>query len=182
MRAILAAIDAGELDAEARLVISNNADSAALAFARERGLAALHVSGRTEGSAEAADARIAAALTEAGVEQVICSGYLRPVGPRTLAAFEGRVLNIHPALLPAYGGQGMYGRRVHEAVVAAGERETGATVHVVDAEYDHGPIVRQRRIAIEPGDTAETIEARVMAAEPGLFIETLRALAGRSSG
>lgn len=176
MRAILAAIEAGELAAEARLAISNNADAPALRHARERGVRALHVSARTEGSAEAADRRIAEALREAGVDWVVLSGYLRPVGPATLAAFPERVLNIHPALLPAYGGQGMYGRRVHEAVIAAGERVTGATVHLVDDEYDHGDILARRQIPVAPDDTAETIEARVMAMEPRLYIDALKAI------
>jgi phosphoribosylglycinamide formyltransferase-1 len=108
---------------------------------------------------------------------VILSGYLRKLGPLTLAAFDGRILNIHPALLPRYGGQGMYGRRVHEAVVAAGEHETGASVHLVDDEYDHGAVVAQIRLPVDPGDTAESIERKVMDAEPKLFLETLQKIA-----
>lgn len=181
MRAIVQAISDGVLDAQACLVVSNNGDSAALAFARERGIAVRHVSGKTAGSAEAADRVIADALSEAGVTLLILSGYLRPVGPQTLARFNGRILNIHPALLPAYGGQGMFGRHVHEAVIAAGDAESGATIHLVDGEYDHGQVISQRRVPVEPGDTPETLAARVMAVEPGLFVETLRAIAGRGS-
>lgn len=181
MRAIVQAIADGVLRAEARIVISNNGDSAALAFARERGIATRHISGKTAGSAEAADRAIADALTGAGVTLLILSGYLRPVGPETLARFSGRILNIHPALLPAYGGQGMYGGRVHAAVIASGETETGCTIHLVDGQYDHGQVISQRRVAVDPGDTPETLAARVMAVEPGLFVETLREIAGRGS-
>lgn len=181
MRAIVQAIADGALAARARIVISNNGDSAALAFAREQGIEARHISGKTAGSGEAADRAIADALSEAGVTLLVLSGYLRPVGPETLARFNGRILNIHPALLPAYGGQGMYGRHVHEAVIANGDPETGATVHLVDGEYDHGQVISQVRVPVLAGDTAETLAERVMAAEPGLFVETLRAIAARGS-
>ena len=181
MRAIVGAISEGLLDARALLLVSNNGDSAALAWAREHGLPACHLSGRTEGSPEAADLAIAEAMTKAGVTLLVLSGYLRPVGPMTLERFQGRILNIHPALLPAHGGQGMYGRFVHEAVLANGEAETGATIHVVDGDYDHGPVVAQRRVPVLAGDTPETLAARVMAVEPGLFVETLGAIAARGS-
>lgn len=181
MRAIVGAIGTGTLAAEARLVISNNGDSAALTWAREQGVPALHLSGKTEGSIAAADRAIVTAMDEAGVNLLVLSGYLRPVGPETLARFRGRILNIHPALLPDYGGQGMYGRFVHEAVIASGDRQSGATIHVVDGEYDHGPVVGQRRVQVEPGDTPETLAARVMAVEPAFFVETLREISARGS-
>lgn len=181
MRAIVQAIVGGMLDARACIVISNNTDSAALAFAREHGIEARHISGKTAGSAESADLAIADALSAAGVTLLVLSGYLRPVGARTLARFSGRILNIHPALLPAYGGQGMYGRHVHEAVIASGDAQTGATIHLVDGEYDHGQVISQRRVPVEQGDTPETLAARVMAVEPGLFVETLQAIAARGS-
>jgi phosphoribosylglycinamide formyltransferase-1 len=175
LRAIVAAIQAGELAARPCLVVSNRKAAPALEFARTHGIATLCVP--TTSDPVAADERLAAALRDAGADLVILSGYLRKLGSATLQAFAGRILNIHPALLPGYGGQGMYGRRVHEAVVAAGDRESGATVHVVDDEYDHGPIVAQVRVRLEPGDTAEDVERRVMAAEPKLFVTTLQRLA-----
>jgi phosphoribosylglycinamide formyltransferase-1 len=174
-RAIVAAIAAGDLDARACLVVSNRKEAAALAFAGENAIPARFIP--TVKDPAGADAALAEALRAAGVEVVVLSGYLRKLGPRTLAAYRGRILNVHPALLPDFGGEGMYGRRVHEAVLAAGAAHTGATVHVVDAEYDHGPVVAQIRVPVESGDTAETIERRVMAAEPGLFIDTLRRIA-----
>lgn len=174
MRAIVGAIEAGTLAAEARLVVSNNRDCAALQFAAADGLPWRHISAASEGGAEAADHAIAEAMQAAGVELIVLSGYLRRLGPETLARYRGRILNVHPALLPNHGGQGMYGRRVHDAVLAAGDAVSGATIHVVDSDYDTGPILAQQQAPLAPGDTAEDIERKVMAIEPGLFVETLR--------
>jgi len=175
MRAVIEAIEANRLAAEARLVISNRADAPALAFAAEHGVATLVIPTRSD--PERADAELAAALRSASVDLVVLSGYLRKLGPRTLAAFPARILNIHPALLPKFGGEGMYGRRVHEAVAAAGARETGMTVHFVDEEYDHGPTLAQKAIALTGRETAAEIEARVTAEEPAFFVQTLQAIA-----
>ena len=169
-RAIHAAIESGALDAEARLVVSNKKESGALAYAAAQDISALFVPASQ-------DQRLAEALADSGVELVILSGYLRKLGPLTLAAYRNRILNIHPALLPAYGGEGFYGRRVHEAVAAAGDRESGITIHVVDGEYDHGPHIAQRRVPLAPGDDAETIERKVVAAEAPFFVETLQRIA-----
>jgi phosphoribosylglycinamide formyltransferase-1 len=93
--------------------------------------------------------------------------------------YEGRVLNIHPALLPKFGGRGMHGGHVHAAVLAAGDRESGCTVHLVDLEYDHGSIVAQRRVPVLPGDTVDTLAERVQAAERELYPEIVQAVADR---
>lgn len=172
MRALLEAMRTGALNAEAALIVSNKKESGALAHARRLGLQNLHIP--TMKDEAGADAALCAALRESGADLVILSGYLRRLGPRTLNAFRNRVLNVHPSLLPAYGGEGMYGRRVHEAVAAAGERQSGATIHVVDAIYDHGPIIAQRVVALDPGDAPETIERKVMAIEPALYLDTLQ--------
>jgi phosphoribosylglycinamide formyltransferase-1 len=170
-RAILAAIEAGTLAAEARLVVSNRREAPVLAFAAEHNIPALCIP--TAADPDAADARLAEALRAAGVDLVVLSGYLRKLGPRTLAAYRNRVLNIHPALLPKFGGQGMYGRRVHEAVAAAGEAVSGASVHIVDGEYDHGPVIATRQVPLAPGDDAAAIETKITAAEPALFVEVI---------
>jgi phosphoribosylglycinamide formyltransferase-1 len=172
MRAILAAIAAGSLDAEARLVVSNRRDAPALTYAAAHGVATRFIA--TKLDPDGADAALAKALQTAGAELVVLSGYLRKLGPQTLRAYAGRVLNVHPALLPKFGGPGMYGRRVHEAVAAAGEPVSGATVHVVDEEYDHGPAVAQIEVVLAPGDGAAAIEAKVTAAEPALLVDVLR--------
>lgn len=175
MRAILAAVEAGTLDAQARLVVSNNRNAPALAFAAEHGVPTLCVP--TQSDPEAADDRLCAALQAAGVELVVLSGYLRRLGPRTLSAYRDRVLNIHPGPLPDFGGEGMYGRRVHEAVIAAGAGQSEICIHLVDEEYDRGPVVARRAVPVEPGDTAEALETRVLAQEPPFFVETLQQIA-----
>ncbi len=174
-RAIVGALEAGELAGEARLMVSNNRSAPALDFAREHGVPALCVP--TQADPDGADARIAEAMAAHGVELIVMSGYLRRIGPATLARYAGRILNIHPGPLPAFGGEGMYGRRVHEAVLAAGAPESGVVIHLVDEEYDHGAAVARQVVPIAPGDTPETLEARVRAAEPGFFVETLQRIA-----
>ena len=174
-RAILAAIQGGTLAAEARLVVSNRREAPALAFAAAQGIATRAIP--TVADPDGADAALAAALRDAGAELVVLSGYLRKLGPRTLAAYENRILNIHPALLPRYGGQGMYGRRVHEAVAASGDAISGASVHVVDGDYDHGPLVATLEVPLATGDDAAAIEAKVTAAEPAFFVDVLRRIA-----
>lgn len=177
MRAIVAAIKAGELNAEARLVVSNNADCPAMAFARAEGLACRHISATTEDGAEAADRAIAQAMQAADAELLVLSGYMRPIGPETLRCYKGRILNIHPALLPKHGGKGLYGRRVHDAVLAAGDTTSGATIHVVDGGYDTGPIVAQQEAPLAASDTVEDIERKVGAIEPKMFVRTLKRIA-----
>ena len=174
-RAVVAAIRAGELSAEPRLLVSNNRSAPALAFAAEAGVPALCIP--TQGDPDAADARLAEAMAGHGVELIVLSGYLRQLGPRTLGRYAGRVLNIHPGPLPSFGGHGMYGRRVHEAVIAAGAAESGICIHLVDEEYDRGPVIARRSVAVAPGDTTESLEARVTALEPGFFVETLGRIA-----
>ena len=175
LRAIVQAIESGDLRAQARLVVSNRSAAQALRFAREHGVATRVIA--TVADAEAADAALAEALTEAGVDLVVLSGYLRRIGPRTLRAYRNRILNIHPALLPDFGGEGMYGRRVHEAVAASGALLTGASVHLVDDEYDRGAVVARVELPVGPGEIAEEIERRVMAVEPSLFVQTLQRIA-----
>ena len=149
-----------------------------MAFARDHGLEAVCIP--TLADPQGADERLAGALAAAGVDLVILSGYLRRLGPRTLKAYGGRILNIHPALLPRFGGRGMFGRHVHEAVLASGDPITGASVHLVDDEYDHGAVLAQVELPIRAGDTAESIERRVMLAEPRLFVQTLQRIVSGS--
>jgi len=176
MQAILDACRAGRLDALPRVAISNNSQSGALERARRDGVPAFHVSGATHpGGAE--DGAILRLLRAHGVDTVLLAGYMKKLGPLVLGAYRGRILNIHPALLPKYGGQGMYGMRVHEAVLAAAERKSGATVHLVDSRYDHGPILAQREVPVEPGDSPASLAARVLVQEHTLYVETLQRIA-----
>lgn len=170
-RAIASTCRDGALGGDPVLLISNNDDAGALAWAAEMGLAAEVVNAANSYDPDNA---IAALLKKHEIDLVVCSGYMKLIGPFTIGAMHGAVLNIHPALLPRHGGQGMYGRRVHQAVRDSGEAETGITIHLVDGEYDHGRIVAQKQIPVLPGDSVEDIEEKVKSAEPDFYIETLR--------
>ena len=174
-RAIFAAIQQGDLAAEARLMVSNRRDAGALDWAQSQGVPSLCIP--TIADPKAADARLAEVMGEHGVELIILSGYLRHLGPMTLSAYAGRVLNIHPGPLPQFGGDGMYGRQVHEAVIAAGVAQSAIVIHGVDEVYDRGPEIARRWVPLERGETVETLEARVTALEPAFFVETLVRLA-----
>jgi formyltetrahydrofolate-dependent phosphoribosylglycinamide formyltransferase len=152
-------------DAPARvvLVLSNRADAPALARAAARGIPTVTLRDPDDA------APWLAALERYGVELVVLAGYLKLVPADVIARYRGRVLNVHPALLPAFGGKGMYGRRVHEAVLASGVRESGATVHLVDEAYDRGAVLGQARVPVLPGDAPETLAARVLEVEHRLL-------------
>ncbi|PPK63835.1 phosphoribosylglycinamide formyltransferase-1 [Actinokineospora auranticolor] len=157
--------------------VSNNSGSQALAYARERGIPSRHLSSRTHGSVDELDAVLLGELTDRGVGLVVTAGYMKKVGPRTLAAYEGRIINVHPSLLPRHGGQGMYGMAVHEAVLASGDQVTGPSVHHVTAEYDTGPVIARQEVPVLPDDTAESLAARVLAAEHRLLPEVVARIA-----
>ena len=158
------------------LCISNNSSAPALEVARRFGLDTLHLSGRIFPDAADLDAAMLAAFRAAGADTLVLSGYMKALGPAVLSAYAGRLLNVHPSLLPNYGGRGMYGDLVHAAVLAAGERESGATVHAVEDEIDGGPVLLQSRVPVLPGDTVDTLRARVQATEGPLLVSALRAL------
>lgn len=177
LQAVLDACASAAIRCEVAVVISNNADAGALRRARAAGVAARHLSSTTHPEPPALDRTIRQTLAEHRVDVVLLAGYMKKLGPETLAAFRGRIINTHPALLPKFGGQGMYGMHVHRAVIAAGEKTTGVSVHVVDAEYDTGPVIAQVEIAVEPGDTAETLAARVQTRERAFLVDVLAKIA-----
>jgi phosphoribosylglycinamide formyltransferase-1 len=111
------------------------------------------------------------------IDLVVLAGYLKRIQSQVIREYAGRIVNIHPALLPAFGGEGMYGARVHEAVIASGAKESGATVHLVDDEYDRGPIVAQWRIPVEPSDTPTTLAARVLNVEHIVYPRAIEMIA-----
>jgi len=176
-QAIIDACREGRLDAAVRVLISNNSDALALERARRAGIHAVHLSSQTHPDPDRLDEAILETLVSRDVNLVVLAGYMKRLGPATLSHFRGRILNIHPALLPKFGGQGMYGMRVHEAVIAAGERVSGVTIHVVDENYDTGPILAQRQVPVMPGDTAETLAERVLVVEHELYPQTLARIA-----
>jgi phosphoribosylglycinamide formyltransferase-1 len=156
------------------LVISNNSDSGALRYVRDHRIPARHLSGRTH---DDPDEAIRAALVEHSADLVVTAGYLKKIGPRTEAEFTDRIINVHPALLPRHGGPGMYGRHVHRAVLDAGDAVSGASVHLVSGEYDSGAVLAQAEVPVLPGDTADTLGARVLDAEHTLLPDVVRRLA-----
>lgn len=173
--AVVAAIAAGSLAADPRLLVSNKKNAPAFAWAAARGVPTLAIPTLTD--PEAADAALADAMVAHGVELIVMSGYLRRLGPRTLGRYAGRILNIHPGPLPEFGGEGMYGARVHQAVLAAGVAQSAIVIHAVDEEYDHGPELARRAVPVLPGDTPQDLEERVKTLEPKFFVETLQAIA-----
>ncbi len=176
LQAVMDACANRDLPARVVLVISNNSGALALRRAAAAGIATQHLSGQTHPTAEALDAALADALSQARADWVLLAGYMKRIGPLTLAAFARRIVNTHPALLPRYGGLGFYGRRVHQAVVDAGDTETGASVHFVEGDYDTGPVIARVRTPVHPGDTVEAVEDRVKTAERRLVVETLAGL------
>ncbi|MBU3683674.1 MAG: phosphoribosylglycinamide formyltransferase [Phycisphaerales bacterium] len=162
----------GELDARVAVCVVMRPDAGAAAHCRERGIPVEVVAPEP---AATFDDRVDAALRTHGVELVCLCGYLRRF---RVDAWRGRTLNIHPALLPDFGGPGMWGEHVHRAVLAAGRRESGCTVHWVDEDYDHGEPVLQRRCPVEPGDTPELLAARVFREECLAYPEAIRRALG----
>ncbi len=149
--------------AEIALVASDRRDAGALDRARAAGVPAAHLAD------PAAGAQLRGLLAQHRIELVVLAGYLKLVPADVVAAYSGRMVNVHPALLPAFGGKGMYGMRVHRAVLESGATVSGATVHLVDTEYDRGPILAQWPVPVLAGDTPETLQRRVLAVEHRLL-------------
>jgi formyltetrahydrofolate-dependent phosphoribosylglycinamide formyltransferase len=172
LQALLDATHDPEAGFSVVLVVSNRADAGALARAARAGVrtVTLREDGQDPG-------RLLALFAECDADLVVLAGYLKLVPAAVVSAFRGRMLNIHPALLPAFGGPGMYGRKVHQAVLAAGARVSGPTVHVVDEVYDHGRILAQWPVPVAADDTPETLAARVLDAEHRLLPAVVRAWA-----
>lgn len=171
LRNLLQAVDAGQLSTEVRAVISSRAEAGGLRWAEEAGIPREVIRRRDCASAQAFSDLTFAACRAAGAELVVMGGYLQHV--LIPQDFVNRVLNIHPSLIPAFCGHGYYGLRVHQAVLDYGAKVSGCTVHFVDNQYDHGPIVAQQAVPVLPEDTAETLAARVFAAECQLYPQAI---------
>jgi len=175
--AIFDAIDAGTLHADPVLLVTDRQNAGALERAEARGIETAVI---PHGGDEAAFAQaLLDALARAEADTLALAGYLRKIPDPVVWAYRHRILNVHPSLLPAFGGPGWYGRKVHQGVLDYGCRVSGATVHLVDSEFDTGPVVLQETVPVEPGDTAETLAARVLAVEHRLFPRALALLASR---
>ena len=177
LQAILDACAADAIAARVVVVVSNNGGAGALRRAREAGAEAVHLSGKTHPEPDALDAAIIQALAAREVDVVMLAGYMKKLGPALLERYRGRILNTHPALLPKFGGHGMYGMHVHEAVLRAGETESGPSVHLVDVEYDTGRVLAQAQVPVEPSDTPDTLAARVQERERRLVVAVLGQIA-----
>ena len=177
LQAVIDACERGLIGARIAVVISNNSGSGAAARARKHGIPFVHLSGVTHPDDAVLDATICDALTAHEVDLVLLAGYMKKIGAATLAAFDRRIVNTHPSLLPAHGGRGMYGARVHGAVLEAGESQTGISVHLVDGEYDTGRVLARKPVPVEPGDDIDSLAARVQSHERAFLVEVLGRIA-----
>ncbi len=165
----------GEIPIDIALVVAHRSDIPAVKRCTDLGLEVAIIEGSP--STETSD-RLDALLLSRNIQLVLLAGYLRPL---RVDRWLGRALNIHPALLPAFGGRGMHGRRVHEAVIASGSNQSGCTVHIVDDRYDHGETLVQRRVDVLPGDDADSLAHRIFAEECIAYPQAIRVWASRQA-
>jgi phosphoribosylglycinamide formyltransferase-1 len=156
---------AGDLHVDFALVVGNNSGAKAFDRARENGIKTLHIAPSHFENDDAYSKNLGNALREAGTELIILAGYMKKLPSTIVKEYQNKIMNIHPALLPAFGGKGMYGTNVHRAVLEYGAKVTGVTVHFVDEEYDHGPIIMQQTVPVMDDDDENTLAARVLKAE-----------------
>ncbi|HET6566501.1 MAG TPA: phosphoribosylglycinamide formyltransferase [Rhodothermales bacterium] len=181
-QAVIDAVETGFIPVDVALLVCSRPDAGALARAERHGIPARVLQFDASADEAAYTAAMLDALREAGTDLIALAGYMKKIPLEVVHAFHHRVLNIHPSLLPAFGGHGMYGMRVHKAVLEYGARWTGATVHLVDEEYDTGPIVLQEPVPVRQDDTPETLARRVLEVEHRLYPEAIRLFAsGRIS-
>lgn len=174
MQAIIDACNSGSLNASPAVVISNNSKSGALERAMKEDIPNYHFSGMHYPDPNELDQAILKTMIKHSVDIIVLAGYMKKLGSKTLEHYKGKIFNIHPGLLPKHGGKGMYGMNVHEAVIASGEKESGVSIHIVDGNYDTGPVIAQSRVPVDTADTAETLAARVLKQEHILFPKTLQ--------
>lgn len=174
MTAILNACERGYLQAEVEVVISSNPNAKALTKAKERKIDVISFNETTNKNSEVLDTSICEVLHEHKVDLVLLAGFIKKIGPKVLSVYEGSILNIHPSLLPKYGGQGLYGINVHRAVIGAGEKKSGATIHLVNSDYDKGTILAQKSVIVDADDTPESLAAKVLEVEHVLYVETVK--------
>jgi len=175
--AILENIENNSLQARVLVIISNNAAAGVLEIAKKHKIAHFHISQKQFESEKEYVDRLSGVLDEHQVQLIILAGYLKMIPSEIIRCYRNRILNIHPALLPAFGGHGLYGRFVHEAVLNYGCKVSGATVHIVDEEYDTGTPIMQQCVPVLPGDTPETLAARVLEVEHRIYSQAIQLFA-----
>lgn len=172
MMSVLEASKSG-LAVNPTVLICNNKDANAFNNVKPFGLATFHLSSKTHQNEDELDQAICTALKDNEIDLLILSGYMKKLGPMTLTEFRNKILNIHPSLLPKFGGKGMYGDHVHQAVLDSKDSEAGATVHIVTAEYDQGPVLNQQKVALTDNETLDSIREKVRGLETHLYVDTL---------
>lgn len=177
MQALIEATRDGRIPGEVAAVVSTSPGAPALERAAAAGVRTVLLPAKELPDQAALDTALADTFTAVGAQAICLAGYMRLLGPELLSVYPQRILNVHPSLLPAFGGAGFYGPRVHAAVLEYGAKLTGVTVHFVDEEYDQGPIILQRAVPVAEDDTPETLAARVLAMEHQAYPEAVRLLA-----
>lgn len=177
LQALIDACEGHDYPAEIAVVISNKAGAYGLERAENAGIPTHVINHRDHNGREGFDAALVDALQPYDLDLVCLAGFMRILTPVFINAFEGRLLNTHPALLPQHGGKGMYGEHVHQAVLAAGDTESGCSIHEVIVDVDQGPVILQRSVPVEDGDTVESLAARVLAQEHLAYPEAVRMMA-----
>lgn len=182
MKAIIDACKSGKISGEVALVVGVRDDAPAMERARAEGVKTVSVSPKDYESTDAYDDAVYSALVGSRIDLVCLAGYMRVLGAKVVDHFRNRILNVHPALIPSFCGKGMYGHHVHEAVLERGVKFTGVTVHLVDEDYDTGPIVLQSVVPVEQDDTPDTLAARVLVSEHQTYTDAIALFAaGRIS-
>lgn len=177
LQAIIDNIETGKLDAQIRAVISNNSKSGALERARNHNIPDIHLSHKQFATPEEFNQKLLSILKEKETDLVVLAGYMKMISPTVIRAYKNSIINIHPALLPSFGGKGMYGIHVHEAVIESGVKVTGVTVHTVDEVYDHGPILFQKCVPVLADDTPESLQQRLLPHEHEAYSEVIQLFA-----
>lgn len=177
LQAIIDGCKNEQINATVVVVISNNKDSVALQRAKNENIPNFHMSAKKYGSEEILATEILNVLNQYNVDMIFLAGYMRLLHIDILEKYENRIFNIHPALLPKFGGKGMFGMNVHNAVINAKEKETGVTIHRVNAEYDSGEIVAQTKVAVMENDTPEILAEKVLLREHEFLVEIISSIA-----
>lgn len=173
-KAIIDHIGEGDLEAQCKFLITNNGGCGAVQHAQTYGIPVFHISGKTHPEQAAYEAAIMDVINKYDIDLLILAGYMKAIPACVLNRLPDRIMNIHPSLLPKFGGKGFYGHFVHEAVIAAGEKESGPTVHLVSEQIDCGRILAQTRVPVLPDDTPEVLAARVLEQEHDIYWKTIR--------
>jgi len=180
-QSIIDTVDSGEINAEISGLITNNPNAFSIERAKRAGISALVVAEKYFSTYADYEESLLKHLALFEAEIIVLAGYMRKIPSSLISKYEGNILNIHPALLPKFGGKGMYGMHVHRAVIEAGEKESGCTVHLVTQEYDEGPILAQAHVPVLTNDTAEELQKRVLKEEHRLYPEVLKEFCLRTS-